>query len=183
MGLVDIDKHNQSISNINPSEIWSNDVIQQRIEQLHADREKDIKLFNSRLVVQMLSSIGVDKRLPEDFSFEPNQFDSRLRNSHKELEFTIETLMRVLNNSGYNAEKKEKTIVSSTHDVSHCIYGTVSDFLFTMDKKFSLKCEAVYQYIGVSTKVIYCSMPENVIEALAKYLGYESVNILQHSDK
>lgn len=169
--LVDIDKHNQSISNINPSEIWSNDVIQQRIEQLNIDRENIINSFNSRPDVQLLSLIGIDKKLPEDFSFEPNQFSSRLQKSYKELEYTVETLMRVLNNCGYNAEKKEKTIVSSTHDVTHCIYGTVSDLFITMDKRFSLKCEAVYKYIGVRTKVVYCSKPENVIEALAKYLG------------
>ena len=71
--------------------------------------------------------------------------------------------MRVLNYCGYIAEKNERAAVSSTHDTTHCTYGTACDGIITMDKRFARKCQAVYYYIGVTTKVLYCDKPDSFL--------------------
>ena len=71
--------------------------------------------------------------------------------------------MRILNFCGYWVEKTDRTAVSSIHDVSHCIYDTFADYIISMDERFSKKCKAIYTYLGVPTKVIYCKDDEDVL--------------------
>lgn len=96
----------------------------------------DIQLSNSR----------VDKTLPDNFCLRRGNF-AELEISHKQLEYTIEILFRILNFAGYCSEKSEQTSISGTHDVSHAIYATKADFLVTMDRRFAKKCKAVYNPI------------------------------------
>ena len=79
-----------------------------------------------------------------------------MKNSFPDLEYCIEILFRILNQNGYNAEKSEKNSASGIHDVSHAIYATKANFLLTEDKRFYKKCQAVYSYLGVPTKVVLC---------------------------
>lgn len=57
-----------------------------------------------------------------------------LKKSHKVLESVIEILFRVLNISGYNADKEEATTISVIHDVTHAIYATKANKLFSSSK-------------------------------------------------
>ncbi len=77
----------------------------------------------------------------------------------------ISQLFQILRLSGYQKDKGANKGVSHTHDVSHGIYGTGADFLVTADIRFSKRCEAVYFYLGVPTKVV-CVKPENIIEKI-----------------
>lgn len=73
--------------------------------------------------------------------------------SHRKTERLISTLFNVLESIGYRGEKMKKT-VSRLHDVSHAIYASKADIFVTADARFAAKCEAVYDYAGVPTKVI-----------------------------
>jgi len=159
--ILDSDKHNSSISNIEPNNIWDHQVVKKYLDDLNNNIKMIIQNYNNSLDVQLLLRCGIDKRLSEDFYFRRGSYQS-LKESHAELEYKIEILFRVLNYSGYYAEKTEKTSISGTHDVSHAIYATVSETLLSMDKRFARKCHAVYSFLGINTNVVFCI--ENEIE-------------------
>lgn len=154
--MLSEDKQNRSISTLSALDVWDNTVVKGLIDDWNNNKDDYILKYNNSIDIIMLKLIGLDRSLPMDFMFKENSFEERLKYSHKEIEFTIEFLMRVLNFCGYCAEKSEKTAISSTHDVSHCIYATVADSLVTMDERFAKKSKAVYTYLGVNTDVIYC---------------------------
>ena len=155
--LMEEDKHYRNISNISPLVIFDQDLVKSKIDELNRNIKNEICKYNFENII--FSLIGVHKNLPDDFRFEKNRYDLMI-NDHTQLEYTIEVLFRILNYCGYNAEKKEKTAISGTHDVSHAIYATAADYLFTSDRHFAFKCEAVYNYLGIKTKIIYCNVPD-----------------------
>lgn len=165
--LLSINKQNLSISNIEPNKIWEFPAVKELIEDLNKNIPTIIDKYNHSIEVQMLNLLGVDKTLPTNFCFKLGNYPL-LKNSHKQLEYTIEVLFRLLNYVGYCAEKSERTAISGTHDVSHSIYGTKADYLLSLDKRFVKKCQAVYNFLGVDTAVIYCKQEEleNTIEKL-----------------
>lgn len=165
--LLSINKQNLSISNIEPNKIWELPVVKELVEGFNRNISVIIAKHNHSMEVQMLNLIGVDKTLPTSFCLKLGNY-SLLKKSHRQLEYTIEILFRLLNYVGYNAEKSERTAISGTHDVSHCIYGTKADYLLSLDKRFVKKCQAVYNFLGVDTAVIYCKQEEleNTIEKL-----------------
>lgn len=165
-GMVDIDKHNSSISNLSESQIWEYSTVKGIIDDYNNKRENIIISYNNSLDVLSLFRLGIDKKLPIDFCIIPNIYKTRLKNSHTELEYIIEFLMRVLNFCGYYAEKKENNAISSTHDTTHCIYATATEKLITMDKRFSMKCRAIYKFLGVDTQVIYCNDVQSIRNAI-----------------
>lgn len=73
--------------------------------------------------------------------------------NHRKTEQLISTLFNVLESIGYKGEKIKKS-VSRLHDVSHAIYATKADIFVTNDVRFAAKCRAVYEYAGVTTKVM-----------------------------
>lgn len=160
------DKHNTSISNLSESEIWEHSAVKGIINDYNNKRKKIIEFNNNSLEVVLLLKCGINKRLPLDFSIVPNIYKTRLKKSHTELEYTIEFLMRVLNFCGYYAEKTENAAISATHDTTHCIYATATEKLITMDKRFSMKCRAIYKFLGVDTQVIYCNDAQAVRNAI-----------------
>lgn len=167
--MINTDKHNMSISNYSDSEVWNNTIINQILQELNDKRESFIIMYNNSIENILLLSYGVDKMLPRDFIIARNIYNLRLKESHKELEIIVELLMRMLNFCGYWAEKSERTAVSSTHDVSHCIYATSADYIISMDERFSKKCKAIYTYLGVPTKVIYCKDDADVLSWIRDY--------------
>ena len=104
---MDADKHNSSISTIEPDKIWEFPSVKVIIDEFNENREKIIGRYNNSLEVQLLELLNVDKKLPDSFCLQQGNF-AMLKSSHKQLEYTIETLFRILNYSGYNAEKSEK---------------------------------------------------------------------------
>ena len=152
-------KEYRNISNISPLKIFDYDLVKSKIDELNQNIEAEINKYNLSIENLFLSMMGCCKKLPDDFRFEKNRY-ALMINDYTQLEYTIEILFRVLNYCGYNAEKKEKTAISDTHDVSHAIYATAADYLFTTDTHFALKCQAVYSFLGIKTKIIHCSIPD-----------------------
>lgn len=166
---LDADKHNSSISTIEPDKIWEFPSVKAIIDEFNENREKIIGRYNNSLEVQLLELLNVDKKLPDSFCLQQGNF-AMLKSSHKQLEYTIETLFRILNYSGYNAEKSEKTTISGTHDVSHSIYATKADYFLSTDRRFVKKCQAVYHFLGLNKSVIYCRQ-EEIIDEINKLLA------------
>lgn len=159
--LVENDKHYSSISNIEPEEIWDNELVKNYIDNFNDNIGNIIVNYNiSKDVIELLSR-GIDKRLPDDFCFQKGNYD-KLQKKHNQLEYTIEILFNVLNYVGYHYEKEQRKAISGTHDISHAIYATKADVLLTMDYRFAQKCKAVYSFLGAKTTVIYCK-PQNII--------------------
>lgn len=157
--LLAQDKHNQSISNIPNDKIWEHPAVKQIVDDLNNNIQMIIQQNNSSIDVKRLYMLGINKKLPSSFKFKRGNF-SRLVNSHKELEYTIEVLFRVLNYCGYYADKKPETAISGIHDVSHAIYATKADVFVTTDNRFAQRCMAVYSFLGIKTKVIACKEEE-----------------------
>ena len=164
--LLNEDKHIQSITNLSAIDVWKNKIIDEYIACLNDNSVDIINNYNNSCEVNLCRLIGLDRQLNEGFNFEKGQYHSRLQYCFDELEYTVEVLMHALNYCGYYKEKNERTAISSTHDVTHCIYGTKCDYLITMDKRFAKKCEAVYAFIGADVKVKYCQTANDVMEAL-----------------
>lgn len=152
--LIDTDKHNKNISTLNCKEIWSHPLILQSINYLNDYllhiQSPDFFEYRKECVLN-----GISENLRNSNYIFYGCFDL-YKNSYFCLEACIEYLFRILNQNGYNAEKSEKTSVSGIHDVSHAIYATKANFLLTEDKRFYKKCQAVYSYLGVPTKVVLC---------------------------
>lgn len=68
-------------------------------------------------------------------------------------EMVVEKLMEHLESQRYFPDKSEK-FVASLHDTSHAIYAAYSDVFVTNDANFARKVKAVYQWLGVETKVM-----------------------------
>ena len=89
-------------------------------------------------------------------------------------------MFRILNQNGYYSEKKVKTSISGTHDVSHAIYATVARWLLTADSRFYKKCEAVYTFLEVPTKVLLCTHDtiinclDTIIKSISSTLSSDS---------
>ena len=162
--MISEDKHNTFITNLSAEEIWQFEILTRLLDDLNKNIKKIIYDYNNSLINSLLCQAGVDKRLSDDFCFKRGNYSDRLKNNYNELEYTIEILMRLLNFCGYNAEKTERTAISSTHDVTHCIYATGADRILTMDERFAKKCGAVYKFLGVDTQVIFCKTNEQVLE-------------------
>lgn len=167
--MLNKDKRYSSISNVLPDKIWEITNIKGTLDSISSNMNYFINKYNNSVEVQLLNALGIDKRLPENFSLEKGNYE-KLKNSHTQLEYSVEILFRILNYWGYCAEKSERTTVSGTHDVSHAIYATIADALFTTDNRFAKKCQAVYSFLGVKTEVRYCKQSEisNSIERFFK---------------
>lgn len=157
------DIHAESISTLDEKDVWEYPSIKAEIDNLCNNISSAICSYNNSEDNLLLKLCGIDKSLPPDFSLHKNQF-LVYKNHHNQLEYAIEVLFRVLNYSGYCAEKEERTSISGTHDVSHAIYATKADLLISLDKKFCKKCKAVYYYIGADTKVIKCKNDQIISE-------------------
>ena len=157
--LCDKDKTYQNMSNIEFDKIWDCEDIVNAITQFNDNMQEIIKEYNSSYENLIFKSLGIDKDLPKDLKIYQGMY-SEIKNSHKVLEFVAEILFRMLNMNGYNADKKADTTISGIHDVSHAIYATQANKLFTVDKKFANKCKAIYYFLGVDTEVILCPQKE-----------------------
>ncbi|MBH0019662.1 hypothetical protein I6F40_04655 [Pseudoalteromonas sp. SWXJ133] len=68
-------------------------------------------------------------------------------------EMVVEKLMEHLESQRYFPDKSEK-FIASLHDTSHAIYGAYADVFVTNDGNFARKVKAVYEWLGVETRVM-----------------------------
>lgn len=113
------------------------------------------KIFSEENIKKYICYIN-EKRpssCPEIYT-EASKNKKYLKN-HRQTEALINVLFNILEVAGYRAEShKPQRIRSRMHDVSHAIYATKSDVFVIEDKKFREKCKAVYNILGVNTKVV-----------------------------
>lgn len=69
------------------------------------------------------------------------------------LEIVIEKLMEYLETQRYFPDRSDNYI-ASLHDTSHAIYAAYTDIFVTNDHKLARKIKAVYEWLGVKTKVM-----------------------------
>lgn len=155
-GMITKDKHNQSISTISFDNIWAHPAIAAALNDLNQNMNIVVKKKNSSFETFLCSLVGVDKELPEDLRIEKGMYPN-LINSHTQMEFVMEILFRTLSLYGYYSDKSESTTVSGTHDVSHAIYATKAQQIFTTDKRFAQRCKAIYYFLGIPTEVVLCA--------------------------
>ena len=157
--LCDKDKTYQNMSNIDFDKIWDCEDIVNNVTQFNDNIQEIVKKHNSSCENLIFKLLGINKDLPKDLKIYQGMY-SEIKDSHKVLEFIVEILFRILNMNGYNADKKSNTTISGIHDVSHAIYATQANKLFTADKRFANKCKAIYYFLGVDTEVILCPQKE-----------------------
>lgn len=68
-------------------------------------------------------------------------------------EMVVEKLMEHLESQRYFPDKSDNP-AASLHDTSHAIYAAYADVFVTNDGNFARKVKAVYQWLGVETKVL-----------------------------
>lgn len=152
-------KNNKYISNIPYDQIWQQDVISNTLNIINKNIKIIIDQHNQSMDTFMASLMGCDYRLPESFKFREGSY-TFLQYTEFELTYTIEILFRILNHNGYYRDRKLKTSISGTHDVSHAIYATKAKWFITTDERFANRCKAVYFYLGVPSSVIFCKMDQ-----------------------
>lgn len=155
-GMITKDKHNQSISTITFDNIWEHPAIAAALNDLNQNMNIVVQKQNSSFETFLCSLMGADKKLPEDLRIEKGMYPN-LINSHTQMEFVMEILFRTLSLHGYYSDKSESTTVSGTHDVSHAIYATKAQQIFTTDKRFAQRCKAIYYFLGIPTEVVLCA--------------------------
>lgn len=169
--LCDKDKIYQNMSNIEFDKIWACEDVLNAIIQFNNNMQEIVRKYNNSNDNIILKKIGVDKSIPEDLELYQGMY-SEIKGSHKVLEFVVEILFRILNMNGYNADKELSTTISGIHDVSHSIYATQANKLFTVDKRFANKCKAIYYFLGVDTEVICCHK-EDISKILRIYTNVD----------
>ncbi|MQT88035.1 hypothetical protein [Pseudomonas helleri] len=119
----------------------------------------------SNLPVDFLSSPEYDAAILERYAAEwelmQKKKEAGLENlkwpeiskSHEVLEHVFEVLMNYLEEIRFRPEDV-KLSRSRMHDVTHSIYATKADYFITGDDRFYHKARAVYDYLGVPTKVL-----------------------------
>ncbi|EHZ4886158.1 hypothetical protein K5688_001693 [Campylobacter lari] len=157
--LLKKDKKYINISNYNYDKIWELGEIKQHIAKIN----ENMKKMNESECMKVLN-----RQISSDLKIEKGIYN-KIKDNFVELEYVIEQLFHILNLYGYNADKEHNKVVSGIYDVAHAICATKSDKLFTTDKKFAKKCEAVYRYIGVSTEVACCPV-EKISDCLISKL-------------
>jgi predicted nucleic acid-binding protein len=127
----------------------NNSDIQVALEEYRKDLKKVVRSHHVRM-----------KRHPDLGKFVPGQHITAsmlrfgfIRSYFPIFEMVVEKLMEHLESQRYFPDKSEK-YVASLHDTSHAIYAAYSDVFVTNDANFARKVKAVYQWLGVETKVM-----------------------------
>ncbi len=87
----------------------------------------------------------------------------------------IMSASRISSNFGTLAEKELSKAISSTHYVSYAIYATVAQRFLTTDRRFFVKCSAVYYYLGIPTKIVFAERNTITVE-LDKLIAEFDIN-------
>ena len=142
-------------SNCSIQEIWDRNEV---VEGLSGFSER-IKLNNNysfdilKEIYGDSSAAYLSKFKIRDFTLERGLFRGE-RPDFKELELTIEFLQELLNACGYYSDKNQRTTKSGIYDTEHAIYATYCTYFVTDDKNLRNRLDAIYFYLGISTKCI-----------------------------
>lgn len=143
-------------SNIDYEKIWDRPEIKQKIADFPEfynsyDRDSRKKLLH---VYGTSTYLKIPKtNLPKNFVLKKNCFSIDVPPFHL-LEMVIEYLNHCLCECGYKKDKDTKKVQSSIHDVSHMIYATYCNYFVTNDVRLAMRANAIYYYLGISTKAI-----------------------------
>lgn len=118
------------LNNVSPKNIFSDEIFDSNLVNIFDEIFYPFKFYNLKQRYYILS------QLPYFY-----------------LEASIEALLKILQFIGYHSDK-ERTFRSATHDISHGHYATMCDIFVTNDKKYSYRIEAVYNFLGVPTKIM-----------------------------
>lgn len=84
-----------------------------------------------------------------------NSIDDYLLRCEAQGRTVYTTLFNLLDYLGYRSDKKtDRSPVARLADASHAYCAQVCDVLLTSDKRMRAKTNAVYAYLGISTKVV-----------------------------
>lgn len=89
----------------------------------------------------------------KNMSLRANMFYSEAYPDFLSLQIVVDYLYEALQECGFHTEKRKKA-VSGVYDVSHIIYASYCDYLVTSDSKLIAKANAIYYYLGISTRAI-----------------------------
>ena len=131
-----------------------------KIEANNSDVQVTLEEYRKDLNKIVRSHHIIMKRHPDLGVFVPKQRITAsmlrfgyIRSYFPIFEMVVEKLMEYLESQRYFPDKSEK-FVASLHDTSHAIYAAYADILVTNDGNFARKVKAVYQWLGVETKVM-----------------------------
>lgn len=145
----------RNYSNLSSEEIWKQKEVLEELNKVPECFEEYKKItFN-----QIQKYYGINQAYKicdiDDSGFEIREgCYSDLKEKYKLLEFTIEHLHDLLSRCGYNRDKEEKKLISGIHDVQHSIYATYCDYFVSEDRAFSKRANAIYNFLGIKTKVV-----------------------------
>jgi len=125
-------------------------------EQLSGENIKPPKVIQ-----QILERISAEGKLPEQIQ-NMSSFLSLFYGMPQEgIESSWETKIRglyfFLNFIGYWPDKKRRNwdkFIGSQSDVNHAIFGAYANILISEDVRFVKKVDAIYEYLGINTKVL-----------------------------
>lgn len=69
------------------------------------------------------------------------------------IQSNISFLFDILEVVGYYPERKTG-FRSRMHDVTHAIYASQADYFIIEDKKFKKKCESVFHFLRIPTRIL-----------------------------
>lgn len=145
--------------------------LSQIVEDENYDPRKDIEKLTglSSLQISNVKPPNVIEKIIEEYNSslnaEMNIWDANsllnwdLLNIKEDDYFSkIHILYMWLNMMGYRPDKKftkDRRFKSSTSDALHACYAAFTDVFVTGDEKLKLKMEAIYEYVGANTKILY----------------------------
>ena len=76
--------------------------------------------------------------------------------NHELLETYVTICMNVLDKAGYYSDKENDVLKlrSRTNDVSHAIYGAVTNYFITDDTRLAKRIFSTYSFLGIQTKIL-----------------------------
>ena len=166
---IHIDEYNK-IENTNLLNNYSNELIfLDNKEKLKSHMEKNLKSFLPNVYYSLFYLSDNSKRdhinkYKECYGLFENIGSQDFKEKIKEFlkyprifELLMEHIFDFLYEIGFWKEnfKKATTYRSKVFDVTHAIFASKTDILFTMDKRFYHKLQVVYDFLGIETKLIF----------------------------
>ena len=145
----------KNYTNINYDEIWNQKEVCERLEEFR----NILKEHNSECQIQLTQFYGIHARKDiirlkkNDFSLKKGMFARQEHPNMLRLQTTIELLSEILQECGYNSDKR-KNAISGVYDTSHIIYATYCNYFVTNDSRLAKRAKAIYYYLGINTNVV-----------------------------
>lgn len=147
----DASKH---FSSLDSKEIWKENEVRNLLDEFNSIMPLFTRNYNNSDENRVVNNkYGFRSVVREDLKID-RVFLRDANLNHHEFELVIEILIIILDLVGYRIDKELKRYNSSIHDLSHIINASYCDFFVTMDKKLIARANAIYHYLGISTKAV-----------------------------